>query len=563
MPLRSSGRFCIRVSALLATALMGVGMVGIGKASAQSASPCGLPSASAKLQPTFAQALQWRHCLQGMQSQTDNSRASLAPWMDSLRALLPPAPGYWQPQILAYAREGRRGQQAPSLAQTDLALPWLLQDLPDVGASIWIQAAEVLLQRGDTAVGSLFLLRAVASDSTHLNLAKFRLANGMRQISEDAGQAQTQPSIKHADLYLTPATWHTASSWQALEFAFWEAGAARPALVCLERRIQASKTQLHSGQASEMWLAAAGRLQSMGLPRLAAKALDSARQSTNHSANPSALRALSIALNLSQTLGYPPIAAEWASRLIKPLDKPLALTLVTPELRLAAAKAALSDGRLDAASTWIGSDLPAGSDAFERAQLIQASLLSARGKHAESASLLRRLKASPQRRIDNGEVLHAQGLAALYAANWALADSLLTAASAYADAPETQLTLELRQALLLDTVNLVHWIRGLATSPFGMAQKREALERIPANSPLYAHSRLTLARYALAEGRPEESQKALKTLPKLAKAKALLAHWQEENDPDSAIVEFENLLVEFQQGVPAEFARERLRALGK
>lgn len=560
--------------------------------------PCELPEASSLTQPSFAKALQWRQCLQALV----DSQPMAKPWLDSLKVVLPQAPGSWFATLAQWSngdgskKSNTLNRPANGAASKHLALPalaGLLGDLPDLGAGIYAQSAETLLQRGDTLMAALFMVRQVAADSTHATAVKIRLSVLFRSLTGVGRDGNTSAKPSHARLpwassFLMPAPWHTPASWQALEYAFWEAGLPKHAWHCLERRMQGNQAhQVNQAKSAnpatrnlviETWLSAASRLLSMGQTTLAAKALAKLPEASMNAR--SALQALTLALDISRITTYPALAAHWASR-PHMLSTLLTSTQVTPELRWSAANAALSDGRYEAAAAWVQTGMPSGTLWQDRAQLLQAALLRAQGKTSAASALLRKLKESPQRRIDNGEILLAQALTALQAEQWKAADSLLTAASAYFDAPETQMTLELRQALLLDTVNMPHWLRGFPSSPYALAQKREALGRIPTKSPLYAQSLWTLAHYDLAEGRSEQAQKSLNDLIqtattspssaagrgapnlKLSAARALLAYLQEEAESETAIAGFENLLVESQQGVPAEFARERLRQLEK
>ena len=111
------------------------------------------------------------------------------------------------------------------------------------------------------------------------------------------------------------------------------------------------------------------------------------------------------------------------------------------------------------------------------------------------------------------------------------------------------------------------FLRGLPESPANDSARRASLQRVPLSSPLYPMARWE--QYLALE--KSGSPKAFEVLEDLARdpssmpGRKAAVRWAyvklESESPDSALAAYERLLLEYQQGVPAEFARSRIQAL--
>lgn len=200
-------------------------------------------------------------------------------------------------------------------------------------------------------------------------------------------------------------------------------------------------------------------------------------------------------------------------------------------------------------------------------EIARARASAAQGNWKATDSLLRSWKDNPARSGGSGEVLFWQGWSALHQGRRAPADSLFLLASAYVDEDISQRALEYRYALLLDTTAaLTAYARGLPESPLPDSLRLVSLRSVPASSPLYPEARWQEAVLLEAKHSPE----AFAVLEDLSRhpntvagrrAAAHLAFLQEPEHSDSALAAYERLLLEYQQGVPSEFARNRMQTL--
>lgn len=206
-----------------------------------------------------------------------------------------------------------------------------------------------------------------------------------------------------------------------------------------------------------------------------------------------------------------------------------------------------------------------------RAQFLKARALLSLGRPAEASRALETLKRGAHRREGTGPILFWQGWLALHQRRIQAADSLLVLASAYTGTEESQRALEYRYWLVLDTGSAAtDFFRGLAESPLSPADRSEALDKVPESSLLWPHARLEKAQILVAEGQAERARAVLDTASRRSQDRILagraeaLAAWLREKTPEgraAALARYENLLIEYQQGVVPEFTRGRIRAL--
>jgi hypothetical protein len=206
-----------------------------------------------------------------------------------------------------------------------------------------------------------------------------------------------------------------------------------------------------------------------------------------------------------------------------------------------------------------------------RARLLKARALLALGRIPEASRTLADLKSSPRRREGTGPILFWQGWIALQQERPAVAESLLVLASAYTGSEESQRALEYRYWILLDSAApRREFFRGLAESPLPAAERLRSLDRVPGNSPLWPQARIEKAQILVSQGLGDSARAVLDEAARLSKdrvtgrrAEALAAFLQEKTPGGrpAALARYEDLLLEYQQGVVPEFSRGRIRAL--
>jgi hypothetical protein len=535
--------------------------------------PCDLNRVRTSLQgmPAWDPLLRTAECLSGQIGQEQSLMDSLNPWV-------PKAPGIWRPLLL---------QSSLNLEKwtigNGLALPWALAAMPDLGATDWRMLGEQRLLQADSLAALVLWLRQIASDSMQKPYVTFRLKTFFQEPRMEDAEDKTVASAlkKKHDLKIqkwirvlsAPVPWQNLASIGALETALWESAKPEWAL----RIFKIGLRQIPDSSHFEPWMKAVGQLWNLGASPLAWEALQQAeahwRQRHEHKPSSSALsdpagleaRHLALALTVTRGLNFPEAAADWARRgLLKKEGK--TQSAADAKLAMIAAEACLAVADWTCFEAW-GKQIHGASQ--EPFQLLTALAWVGKGKGPLARQKLQEWKDSPQRTLSNGAVLNAQGWVAGYLGHWSQADSLWTLASAYLDEPNIQATLEMRRGLALDTQSMPAWMKGQFTSPFPISEKRRALSTIPTQSKLWGDAQWLLSRWALAMGETEEAKRILGQLAQQTQnsqsipAKAALARLLETDHPGQAIAEYENLLVESQQGVPAEFARERLRQLAK
>ncbi len=241
-----------------------------------------------------------------------------------------------------------------------------------------------------------------------------------------------------------------------------------------------------------------------------------------------------------------------------------------PEEKFRLVEEALDAGESQIASSLLGNPAPANLPALrQKWEIFSARLKAASGNWKETETRLGSWKNNPDRREGSGEILFWQGWVALHQHHLNDADTLFTLASAYADEDASQKALEYRQALMADsTPALYAYIRGLMESPLPDSLRLASLKNVPTSSPLHPYSLWEAAQISERTG---DKAGELQFLEELAmgptslpgrKAAMHLARFQlEPNKRDSAMAAYERLLLHYQQGVPSEFAKSRVKRL--
>jgi hypothetical protein len=471
----------------------------------------------------------------------------------------------------------------PHSISSHAALPWALATLPDLGAVEWRTLGEQSLARSDTLSALVFWLRQIASDSLQKAYVTYRLRQMLQMPRWEMSEDQAAIAILKKDhdqkirrwvrTLSLPAPWHNDASLGALEMALWESVKPEFALKVLKWRMQVLPSTRHL----DLWLGALRQLWHSGATPWIWEALNQAEKlwdaapiktstGLNSAVKPSLdWRSLDLIFTITEGLMLPEKAAAWSHRGVT-LRSLQAKSLQEMKTALRAAEACMALANWSCVDHW-GKQIQGPTQ--ESFQLVFAMALVGQGKQPQAVSLLENLKNSPQRTLSNGALLHAQGWVAAFMAQWLKADSLWTLASGYVEEPTTQSTLEMRRALLLDTNAMPAFLKGQIHSPFTLTEKRNALGSIAISSKLWGDAQWLLAQYALSLGQTEEAKRHLLLVaetpqnPQAIQAKAALARLLEIDHPGQAIAEYESLLVESQQGVPAEFARERLRQMEK
>ncbi len=206
-----------------------------------------------------------------------------------------------------------------------------------------------------------------------------------------------------------------------------------------------------------------------------------------------------------------------------------------------------------------------------RGRLLQARALSALGKTQEAARTLDALKRDPKRQEATGPILFWQACLALDLGRYPAAESLLVLASAYTGAEESQRALEYRFFLLVDTGKARGpFFQGLPESPHSRAERRQSLNQVGEDSPLWSFAQLEKAQIHLAESEPDSAEAVLDRVSKRspdrltgfqAEAKAAFTAEKLPGGRQAALARYEDLLIKYQQGVIPEFSRGRIKAL--
>jgi tetratricopeptide (TPR) repeat protein len=207
-----------------------------------------------------------------------------------------------------------------------------------------------------------------------------------------------------------------------------------------------------------------------------------------------------------------------------------------------------------------------------RGRLLKAQAQMAMGKPKDAAQTLTALKKDPQRQEGTGPILFWQGCLALDQGRFTSADSLMVLASAYTGGEESQRALEYRFFLLVDTAagSRPHFFRGLPESPHSPADRRQSLDRVAQESPLWPFAQLEKAQIHLQNGDPDSAEAVFDAVSKRspdrlagfqAEAKAAFTAEKLPGGRQAALARYEDLLIKYQQGVIPEFSRGRIKAL--
>ncbi len=230
-------------------------------------------------------------------------------------------------------------------------------------------------------------------------------------------------------------------------------------------------------------------------------------------------------------------------------------------------EAALDAGYPDLARRFLPAD-PVASKLLPLVRIAQARLAAAAGRWRVADSLLAAWKNNPERQGGSGTVLFWQGWSAAMQNRRAAADSLFMLSSAYAEEASAQKALAYRFATLLDTgAAWSAYVHGLPESPWSDSARLGALQGVPVASPLHPYALWQEAEWFARAGKRPQAKAVLAELAQNTeslpgrRAAVQLAWFKESQAPDSALAAYERLLLEYQQGVPAEFARSRIKAM--
>lgn len=458
-----------------------------------------------------------------------------------LKALAPASPAWYAAQLARL-----RGSRELSRLQ-DMA--WLAALKDPAGPEVWREIAESQTLAGDPFRAAWALLKQAERDSAQGGYLQYQLENLVRNLADPPAPAF---------LDSLSARWrHTRGvTAEILENLCWGVrhvpAAYRHTLAWIALR--------HPGPG--MVLDRAGRYQTAGWPDFA----DGVLLTANWRAWPNPWKPMARALFLRarhQQEDWKAVADEAAAAPKGSLSEEEDWLAASAALRLGRPQDALA--RLDRFES------PDGSPWGFRAHLLKARAFLAQGRLPEAARLLDALKRSPQRREGAGPILFWQGWLALQQRRDAAAESLFVLASAYTGGEESQRALEFRYWMLLDSgAARIEFLRGVSESPLADEGRLQALDRVPAGSPLWPHARLEKAQILLGNGQRDSARAVLDHAGKHSqdrlqalKARALAA-WLLEKAPGGraeALARFEDLLVEYQQGVIPEFSRGRIRAL--
>lgn len=241
----------------------------------------------------------------------------------------------------------------------------------------------------------------------------------------------------------------------------------------------------------------------------------------------------------------------------------------SPEEKIWIARVALDAGLSSTASTLLGTSPPENPALRHSWEILQTRLSASAGGWKNAEARLKDWKNDPKRREGSGEIFFWQGWAALHQHRREEADTLFTLASSYADEPISQRALEYRYAVLLDTGEALYaYVRGLPESPLPDSMRKASLEHVSTSSALHPHALWEIALISEKTGNREGELEFLQALAmdpsSLAgrRASTRLTRLKFEPDqPDSAMNAYEHLLLQYQQGVPSEFARSRVQTL--
>ena len=243
----------------------------------------------------------------------------------------------------------------------------------------------------------------------------------------------------------------------------------------------------------------------------------------------------------------------------------------SPQEKIWILEQALNAGYLPPVNRLFADFSPDKSNLIHRWEILQARLDGFQGHWNEAGLRLAHWKANPVRREGSGEVLFWQGWVAFNLGQRADADTLFLLSSAYADEGASEKALEYRFALQLDSgENLKAYLRGLPESPLASSARLISLQRVATSSPLHPFALWAMAMVCSQSGKKleelsilEQLSRDLSTTPARQALIRLVRSRYEQGRPDSAMASYEHLLLQYQQGVPSEFAKSRVQVLRK
>jgi len=440
----------------------------------------------------------------------------------------------------------------------------LLKWAPSGSSGGFRSATDMRIQAGDTLTAGLLAMRTVAHDPEQASWGQYRLESLLRGPVEEDAPPKNKPPSAWIKAWLAPQPWENEVSLHALENALWNASPPEWAYQVATRRL----AFLKSGEDLALWFHVGQQLLSKGKPILAAQALSRIQwDSANQVKSLNSLLAPAYRISLLTYLAN----KQWvkaADLADKTMDLPVGNEADTRLFRI---EACLREGRFTVAQKLL-TELthPA---YLEVKQLMGIRLAIGQGKYDGALRELQILKDKEPRQTSSGTILHWQGVTYALRGELARAESLWIASSGYTQSPEIGRTLEYRLALLSDSNAISPFLSGQPEMANSVQTKLTKLKGVPPRSPLWISSQKLVFEYQKGLGDTLSAQKTLLNLsslspmgaggPLIDEAKALIGYMQESNNPQAAIAAYESLLVQSQQGIPSEFARQRLPRLSE
>ncbi len=206
-----------------------------------------------------------------------------------------------------------------------------------------------------------------------------------------------------------------------------------------------------------------------------------------------------------------------------------------------------------------------------KANIIIARNQIAQHQLAQSQALLKKIKEDPRRQESSGSILFWQAFNFIHQRKYIAAESLLVLSAAYTGEAETELALQYRYYLLLDTSAAREaFFQGLSEAPWPPEQRRENLEKVPSHSELWPYAQFAKSEIFIEKRQLDSASIALQQIMQKsenphatlkAQAKGVFLQERLSQAKQNVLAQYEELLIKYQQGVIPEFTRERLGRL--
>lgn len=203
-----------------------------------------------------------------------------------------------------------------------------------------------------------------------------------------------------------------------------------------------------------------------------------------------------------------------------------------------------------------------------RAFLGQALVAILIKEYPVAATHFTQFKQHPQRTSSSAEVYYWQGILEALSIHWEASDSLWFLASRY-DHDLGVKANQLRIFSLLEPTPEVrsHFFKGICPLAFSLTERLESLERVSASSPLFSYAQLEALQILLIQGKKEaislwaQKIQQLQLPPHFLNLSLELQASLLPLDPlhENSLAKSRALLLKLQQGLFAEFARQKLK----